>query len=625
MNKTITRSVFMRRLSIMVLCELGSFFTVRAAMVSNPIIWADIPDISIVLAGNKYYMSQTTMHMTPGVPIMESSDLVHWKTISHCYSVLADNDMLNLANGKDAYGKGSWASSIRYNNGTFHVLVPSQTSGHTHLYTTDNLHNGTWKETLFPLWHDPSLVLDDDGRKYVLFGNGNISIVELNADLSGVKTGGLSKVILTDAGSIAGSGGLGAEGTQVYKHNNYYYLFNICWPSGSMRTQLCYRGKSLSGAFEGKVVLKSNGVAQGSILQMRDSTWVGYLFQDNGSVGRSPWIVPVTWKDDWPVFNNGTAPAGFTLPAVGPAEGTGVVTSDGFTGDTLKPEWQTNHNPDNANRSLTARPGFFRIKTGRIDKFVTQARNSLTQRSFGPKCSGRVRLEVSGLKDGDYAGLCALQSRYGIVGVRRSEGTTTIVMLNGTTEVASAPLSQNSIYLRIDMDFTNRNDRATFYYSLDSTTWRAIGNTLQMSYDIPHFMGYRFALFNYATKTTGGTADFDWFEIGSSVAEKIDLYPDEPVALLQPGLPRTSSRFMRIEEVDPSLLKISCQLAFAGRATFYLYDTRGHLVDRISDGALNPGNHTINCRVPALTRGYYVVQGSVDGKIIGACPLLRVR
>ena len=34
-----------------------------------------------------------------------------------------------------------------------------------------------------------------------------------------------------------------------------------------------------------------------------------------------------------------------------------------------------------------------------------------------------------------------------------------------------------------------------------------------MSYTIPHFMGYRFGLFCYATKAPGGFADFDFFRI----------------------------------------------------------------------------------------------------------------
>ena len=34
----------------------------------NPIIWADVPDMSIVRVGHTYYMSSTTMHMSPGLP-----------------------------------------------------------------------------------------------------------------------------------------------------------------------------------------------------------------------------------------------------------------------------------------------------------------------------------------------------------------------------------------------------------------------------------------------------------------------------------------------------------------------------------------------------------------------------
>ena len=37
----------------------------------NPVIFADVPDMSIVRTGGTYYMSSTTMHMSPGVPIMK--------------------------------------------------------------------------------------------------------------------------------------------------------------------------------------------------------------------------------------------------------------------------------------------------------------------------------------------------------------------------------------------------------------------------------------------------------------------------------------------------------------------------------------------------------------------------
>lgn len=494
---------------------------IQAATVTNPIMWADIPDVSIVRVEDKYYMSHTTMHMNPGVPIMESSDMVHWKTISYCYQTHVNNNKMNLSNGENAYGKGSWASSIRYKDGTFYVLTFSQTSGSSHLYTTKDIKNGTWKETKLPFWHDPSLLLDDDGRNYVIYGGGDIRIVELNEELTGVKNGGLNKILLSDPAAVAGSGGLRAEGTQVYKYNGYYYVFNICWPNGGMRTEICSRGKSLTGTFESKVVLKSNGVAQGSIIEMKDGSWMGYLFQDNGAVGRSPWIMPVTWQNDWPVFNNGTAPQSFDMASVASSEGTGFVTSDDFLSSTMKLEWQFNHNPDNTNWTLSERPGFYRIKTGRIDDGFLNARNTLTQRSFGPKCSGRISLDVSGLKDGDCAGLAALQAKYGFVAVKRNDTQNSIVMQNGATQIESVPISQDKVFLRIDMDFTNRTDKATFYYSLDSTSWNQIGNTLQMTYDLAHFMGYRFALFNYATKSIGGVADFDWFQIGSSHTQTI--------------------------------------------------------------------------------------------------------
>lgn len=121
------------------------------------------------------------------------------------------------------------------------------------------------------------------------------------------------------------------------------------------------------------------------------------------------------------------------------------------------------------------------------------------------------------MKDGDYAGLAAFQAKYGFVGVKRSGNSKSIVMVNAgsgsMTEVANVPLSQNRVYLKVVCDYTNQTDKAYFYYSLDGSNWTSAGNTLQMSYTMPHFMGYRFALFNYATKAAGGYADFDYLRL----------------------------------------------------------------------------------------------------------------
>jgi hypothetical protein len=121
------------------------------------------------------------------------------------------------------------------------------------------------------------------------------------------------------------------------------------------------------------------------------------------------------------------------------------------------------------------------------------------------------------MKDGDFAGLCLLQKNYGIVGVKLNGSSRSVFMINASTgkpeEVQSVPLNQNVIYFKAECDFSDKKDVARFYYSLDGKTWAAIGTDLKMAYTLPHFMGYRFGLFNYATKNAGGYADFDFFRI----------------------------------------------------------------------------------------------------------------
>src|SRR5574339_1081480 len=108
------------------------------AQAHNPVIFADVPDQSMIRVGGTYYMSSTTMHMSPGVPIMSSKDLVNWKLVSYCYDTLVSNDEMNLDNGKFTYGRGSWASSIRYHKGTFYVSTCSATIGRMHIYNINN-------------------------------------------------------------------------------------------------------------------------------------------------------------------------------------------------------------------------------------------------------------------------------------------------------------------------------------------------------------------------------------------------------------------------------------------------------------------------------------------------------
>jgi beta-xylosidase len=88
---------------------------------------------------------------------------------------------------------------------------------------------------------------------------------------------------------------------------------------------------------------------------------------------------------------------------------------------------------------------------------------------------------------------------------------------NPPVEVQTVPLTEKAIFLKMDCDFKNRADKAHCFYSLDGNKWTAIGKPLQMAYTLPHFMGYRFALFNYATKATGGFVGFDYFRVSDKM------------------------------------------------------------------------------------------------------------
>ncbi len=518
-----------RHFSLLVLINILFCISVSAqiSQAQNPIIWADVPDMSVTRVGDTYYMSSTTMHMSPGVPVMKSKDLINWKIINYAYKTLGDNDELNLMNGKNAYGRGSWASCIRYHNETFYVSTFSSTTGKTYIWSTKDIEKGPWKEISFsPSFHDHTLVFDDDGRVYLIYGNKKLTLVELNADLSGVKSGGVNQVIIENASAPSGpDSGLG-EGSQLFMVNGKYYLFNITWPEGGIRTVVVHRADSLTGPWEGKLIFQDLGVAQGGMVDTPEGKWYAYLFRDFGSVGRIPYIVPMTWENGWPVIGiNGKVPETLDLPP-NKSPIPGIVASDEFTrgkGDQeLSPVWQWNHNPDNTLWSVSERKGYLRLTTGRVDTTFTQARNTLTQRTFGPVCSGSTAINVARMKEGDFAGLALLQRKFGLLGVKYNNGTKSIVMVNAQSgkpaETESIPLKQKTVYLKAECNFRDLADMAYFYYSLDGKTWMPIGTQLKMEYSMPHFMGYRFGLFNYATKTPGGYVDFDWFRISPGIS-----------------------------------------------------------------------------------------------------------
>ena len=552
-------------------------FEAEERMMTNPMIFADVPDLDIIRVDDTYYMVSTTMHFAPGCGIMKSKDLVNWEICNYAYDELDEGDNFRLLNSKSEYSQGSWAANLRYDpyEKMYYMIMTCNTTGKTYFYVTDDIEHGKWHCSTTDKCYDPGLLFEDTGKemkKYVLhpadtFEDHAMYLREISVDKDwNVSVGEKHKVI--DYANLENPArGLRAEGYHGYKIGDYYYIFMIQGCDGQ-RQEIVWRSKDLlNGKWEsrmvfggemvsddGTVVMKTNGIGQGGIVGTRDGQWWCFLFKDYGSVGRMPVWLPMKWSaDGWPVVGTGettdqlpqgqnmTTPYRIDKPLYLADAKTGiaagVVENDEFNvwkpvksksrfgswKPGLKLCWQWNHIPDAKGWSLTQRKGWLRLTTTSVVKNVREARNTLTQRTFGPTCQGEVLLDASKLKDGDYAGLSAFQNRYGFVGVKKENGQFYVVMHRAMKkddgdgkEMESLPLplkGEGRIWLRVNCDFRNRNDKATFSYSLDGQTWTPIGDTLKMYYDWPDFCGYRFALFHFATQQLGGIADFDYFHI----------------------------------------------------------------------------------------------------------------
>jgi beta-xylosidase len=50
---------------------------------NNPILFADYSDPDVIRDGVHYYLIASTFHFVPGIPILQSTDLVHWRIAGH--------------------------------------------------------------------------------------------------------------------------------------------------------------------------------------------------------------------------------------------------------------------------------------------------------------------------------------------------------------------------------------------------------------------------------------------------------------------------------------------------------------------------------------------------------------
>ncbi|HPF88968.1 MAG TPA: family 43 glycosylhydrolase, partial [Candidatus Limiplasma sp.] len=414
-------------------------------MHSNPILWMDYPDPDVIRVDDTYYMISTTMHFMPGGVILRSYDLVHWEIASYVFQSLDDTPAQRLEDGENIYGRGMWAASLRYHKGVYYVCFVAKDTRKTYLYRAQSI-NGPWhKQYIEGYYHDCSLLFDDDGRAYIVYGNTDIYLTELNDALTAPKLGGLHRLIISDRGSNVR---LGYEGAHTYKINGRYYVFLIHWlhDGSGLRTQACFHSVSLRGTFTGRDVLSDDmgfadsGVAQGGLVDTPAGDWYAMLFQDHGAAGRMPVLVPVRWEGIMPLFD---------LKAQLPADACPVSTRPDYTYEPLfasddlrrpagkpvrplHPAWQWNHTPDDALWRLDDTGLCITART--LCANVTQARNTLTQRMAAPRCRAAVTVDGRDMKDGDVAGLCAFGGNYGLIALTKEKGRYTLTVITRTLD-----------------------------------------------------------------------------------------------------------------------------------------------------------------------------------------------
>ena len=497
-------------------------------LMANPMLWADVPAPDVIRVGPTFYMVSTTMHLMPGAPIMQSPDLVSWTTAGYIFNKLTDSPRYNLHQGT-VYGRGQWATSLKYYKGRFYALFApnDQPGGDSYIYTTDDPSHPWTLVSRLRHFHDASLFFDDDDKVYVIYGTGQMC--QLTPNLKSIVEGSDRQLFKREADET----GL-LEGSRMIKHDGQYYLLMISWPQGQPRRQVCYRANSITGPYQKKVILQSTFggfpyVGQGTIVDAQDGKWYGIIFQDRNAVGRVLTLMPCQWKDGWPMLGDeqGRVPDTMIKPVQG-YRPRSLTRSDDFSTPQLALEWQWNLNADSLSFSLTERPGWLRLKTSRIVPNLYLAPNTLTQRMEGPVCQATVCFDVSHLKGGDRAGLAAFNGDSGVLTLQRKGGKALITMSEQEvsltekekfvskvkdTTMAQALVNGHKVYLRIEADFRPGTDLATFSYSTDGHHWQHLGGKYHMRFDYRRFfMGTRFALFCYATEKLGGYVDIDSFD-----------------------------------------------------------------------------------------------------------------
>jgi beta-xylosidase len=523
----------------------------------NPVLFADYSDPDAIRVGDDYYLVASSFAVAPALPILHSRDLVNWTLVNHALPRQVPAEFF----AKSRHGQGVWAPAIRHHAGKFWIFYPDPDYG-IYLLTADDP-RGRWSDPVLVKAGrgliDPCPFWDDDGRVYLIHGWARsragianlLSLHELSADGTRLLDAGRHTRpgldgstldvgdIVIDANQLPGWNTL--EGPKLYKRHGWYYVFA---PAGGVKPgyQAVFRSRSIRGPYETRIVLDQgstviNGPHQGAWVDTPSGQDWFLHFQDREAFGRVVHLQPMVWRDDWPVI--GADPDGdgkgepllvSRKPDTGSAQPvTAPATSDDFAAPALGLQWQWNANPQPAWADLATRRGFLRLAcvpapATRNDgspatASIYDAPNFLLQKFPAPAFTATTVLDFAPAADGDTAGLVVFGYNYAMLGLRRADsGTRLVLRVNlganqpgaQERELASIPAPAGPVYLRVTVD---EQALCRFAYSFDNVSFTAVGAPFQATVD--RWIGAKFGLIATATPDAPqpGHADFDWFRV----------------------------------------------------------------------------------------------------------------
>ena len=412
---------------------------ISATEYRNPIIAGFYPDPSITRAGDDYYLVNSSFSYSPGVPIFHSKDLVNWRSLGH---VLTSPTQLPLK--KQQTSRGIYAPTIRYHDGVFYMITTLVDVRGNFLVTAKNP-AGPWSEpVLLPEIGgiDPDIFFDDDGKAYIAHNNGPIGEPLYNGHRAiwlwefDLKT----KKVVKDSGRVIVNGGtdiskkpIWIEGPHLYKINGWYYLLCAEGGTGMDHSAVIFRSKSLHEPFipyEKNPILtqrdlnknRTNPITtagHADFVQTKEGEWWAVFLATRAydkkfyNTGRETFLLPVTWKDGWPVIleQGKEIPYQHQSPAINtttqnPDQLTGNFSwQDNFSKPQLGFEWVSLRSADSS---------FYRLTNTGIELQALKIKlDSLEQPAFLGRRQQHTRFSASTeftLSDGASAGIVALQS-----------------------------------------------------------------------------------------------------------------------------------------------------------------------------------------------------------------------